>query len=439
MSGKKTERWIKENVEAIAIAVVMALVIRHFAIEAFKIPTESMAPTLLGDRNGKGTGDRILVYKVPYLLGEPSRWDVVVFKYPLNESKNYIKRLVGMGGETLTIDDGDVLIDGKVARKPAHVQEVLFFPFWPGEDGPGMRSDWEADADRWSRTGEGVWEVDSPDGDSLATFGRRVMDRRDFAAHGGENYVGDVRLTLEVTPTGSAGDVVLLRIVEHGRPHELRLAVGEGESTAVWPGGEAPLPGVRLEPGETVEVRFANVDDALRIEVDGEEFGFEFEPGAPLQEEEHGIQFGVERGRARFGAIRIERDEYYTDRRPSYRNVRIPEGHYFMLGDNSPSSNDSRGWEVRRYVMDDGTVWLEDTELNLDPEDRDDRPSAPASTHRVFMDHEGFWRVVKKSEIAERTKEPMPFVPRENLIGKAFFIFWPLDFLHDKFRLGFIR
>ena len=52
MSERKTERWIKENVEAIAIAIVMALIIRQFAIEAFKIPTESMAPTLYGEEYG---------------------------------------------------------------------------------------------------------------------------------------------------------------------------------------------------------------------------------------------------------------------------------------------------------------------------------------------------------------------------------------------------
>ena len=82
-----TERWIKENVEAVAIAVVMALVIRQFAIEAFKIPTESMAPTLLGEVLG-GTGDRILVDKVAFRMGSPARGDVIVFKYPLTASKN---------------------------------------------------------------------------------------------------------------------------------------------------------------------------------------------------------------------------------------------------------------------------------------------------------------------------------------------------------------
>ena len=69
------QRWLKDNLEAIAIAVVMALVIRQFAVEAFKIPTESMAPTLFGERRGL-SGDRILVDKIGPMLGGYRRFDV---------------------------------------------------------------------------------------------------------------------------------------------------------------------------------------------------------------------------------------------------------------------------------------------------------------------------------------------------------------------------
>ena len=148
----------RETVEAFVVAFILALLFRAFLAEAFVIPTGSMAPTLMGahkdlvcdqcgtsfqcgasrERSGPDTrlavvagvcpncryvnaldlanerndatfnGDRILVSKFSYALRDPERWDVIVFKYPGNPKQNYIKRLVGLPGETLTIRHGDV-------------------------------------------------------------------------------------------------------------------------------------------------------------------------------------------------------------------------------------------------------------------------------------------------------------------------------------------
>lgn len=148
----------RETVEAFVVAFILALLFRAFLAEAFVIPTGSMAPTLMGahkdfvcdecgtsfqsgasrERSGPDTrrvvvagicpncrhvnpldlanegndqtfnGDRILVSKFTYTLNEPERWDVIVFKYPGNPKQNYIKRLVGLPNETLTLRHGDV-------------------------------------------------------------------------------------------------------------------------------------------------------------------------------------------------------------------------------------------------------------------------------------------------------------------------------------------
>jgi signal peptidase I len=154
----------KETIESIVVALILAFVFRAFIVEAFKIPTGSMAPTLNGahgtvvcadcgwefayglrdtgesQRGGNVTpdsrvicpncnhvnsnlavsdtarnaeaGDRILVLKWPYDLGGdffgPKRWDVAVFKNPSDGAQNYIKRLAGLPGEVLMIVDGDV-------------------------------------------------------------------------------------------------------------------------------------------------------------------------------------------------------------------------------------------------------------------------------------------------------------------------------------------
>ena len=161
---------VRETVESIVIAFVLAFLFRTFEAEAFVIPTGSMAPTLLGankdvdceecgyayqasassenndgsqgnvllkDREVVGitcpncyhtmtvapysaerdaalsptySGDRILVDKISYQIGEPQRWDVFVFKYPNESATNYIKRLVGLPDETLRIFRGDIFV-----------------------------------------------------------------------------------------------------------------------------------------------------------------------------------------------------------------------------------------------------------------------------------------------------------------------------------------
>ena len=101
--------WFRENLEAIVVAVIMALVIRHFCVEAFKIPTSSMEPTLFGNHPAEGiNGDRILVNKFVYKFQDPKRWDVIVFKYPLDKTKNCIKRLVGLPGDEIKIWGGNI-------------------------------------------------------------------------------------------------------------------------------------------------------------------------------------------------------------------------------------------------------------------------------------------------------------------------------------------
>jgi signal peptidase I len=182
---------VRETVESIVIAFVLAFLFRTFEAEAFVIPTGSMAPTLMGrhkdvecpkcgyryqvsaseeesddpdviptpcvagmcpmckfvlpmvselpnvperlegqdiDKQRSYNGDRILVNKYIYAFSDPKRWDVVVFKYPGDAKVNYIKRLVGLPGETLRVYQGDLFIgdaqavddeDFQISAKPA--------------------------------------------------------------------------------------------------------------------------------------------------------------------------------------------------------------------------------------------------------------------------------------------------------------------------------
>ena len=119
----KTRSVIREWVESIIIAFILAMVIRAFIVQAFKIPTGSMRPTLL-------EGDIILVNKfiygakVPFTgirlsaISQPKRGDVIVFIYPENPKKDFIKRLVAFPGEVVELKNGTIYINAKPLLDP---------------------------------------------------------------------------------------------------------------------------------------------------------------------------------------------------------------------------------------------------------------------------------------------------------------------------------
>ena len=117
--GHKKKSLLREYVEAALIAVFLALFIRTFVIQAYKIPSGSMEPTLL-------VGDHILVnkfiygIKIPFIsktlipIGKPKRGDIIVFKYPLDKRKDYIKRVIGLPGDEIRIMDKEIFINGEL-------------------------------------------------------------------------------------------------------------------------------------------------------------------------------------------------------------------------------------------------------------------------------------------------------------------------------------
>ncbi len=116
--SKSAKNIALEYAEAIIVAVVLALFIRTFVVQAFKIPSESMLNTLL-------VGDYLLVNKfiygtkIPFTdkylwhLKEPRRGEVIVFEYPLDKSRDFIKRCVAVAGDTLEVRNNEVFVNGK--------------------------------------------------------------------------------------------------------------------------------------------------------------------------------------------------------------------------------------------------------------------------------------------------------------------------------------
>jgi signal peptidase I len=118
----KKKGALRENLEAVVIAVILALFIRAFVVQAFKIPSGSMKETLK-------IGDHILVNKFLYGVRlpftditlipgkKPQREDIIVFKYPEDPSKDFIKRVIGLPGDVIQIRDKQLYINHKLFRR----------------------------------------------------------------------------------------------------------------------------------------------------------------------------------------------------------------------------------------------------------------------------------------------------------------------------------
>jgi signal peptidase I len=107
----KYKSMLREWVEVIVVAFLLALMVQTYVVKPFKIPSGSMENTLQ-------VGDMIFVNRFLYLFNSPQRGDVVVFKYPENPNQDFVKRLIGLSGDTVAILDGRVLINGNELGEP---------------------------------------------------------------------------------------------------------------------------------------------------------------------------------------------------------------------------------------------------------------------------------------------------------------------------------
>jgi signal peptidase I len=102
---------IKDWVISILIAVVLAFFIRYYIVELYMVEGPSMRPTLLN-------GERLVVNKFIYRFKEPQRGDVLVFRYPKDPSRDFIKRVIAVPGDTIEMKDGRIFLNGQLQNEP---------------------------------------------------------------------------------------------------------------------------------------------------------------------------------------------------------------------------------------------------------------------------------------------------------------------------------
>ncbi|UCE59080.1 MAG: hypothetical protein JSU63_16750 [Phycisphaerales bacterium] len=517
---------VKETIESIVIALILAFVFRAFVVEAFVIPTGSMAPTLYGahgtivcddcgtefayglrdlkdtrrstsvSSNAKAvcpncshpntrltindiqrnpeTGDRILVLKWPFdfggdLLG-PARWDVVVFKDPADAKTNFIKRLVGLPNEVLMILHGDLYaapvselsdetlaeldegrrgkylrrtgqteerlepvsmrvreeLDEKVriVRKPAEAQEALWFTVYDHDYPPQLldsgQPHWRAilgDSSGWDTSSRRIrYENRTGREDYIELWGKQIRADCAYNIHPRSKppMVADQRVRFVLTPLSNTGSVTV-RVGSTLRPFDgmIRMdgLVMLSNPPDMWKKQDVITIGTQLPPlalNKPVEISVEHVDYRASIRIGGKEVlatssdpseeGYYAPDVRQLRQEAQSRAAVQPRVYATNGVLEIthlavDRDEYYYHVQGGGLALRwapragwaspispilLREDEHFMLGDNTAASKDSRLWDTVAESLD---ARGEDMQLGT--------------------------------------------VPRDQLIGKAFFVYWP--------------
>ena len=252
-------------------------------------------------------GDRILVDKFGYDFREPNRWDVIVFKYPEGANTNYIKRLVGLPNELVSIVGGDIWTsrDGQpatIARKPPHVMQAMLqvvhdsnFPasLMQKEGWPSAWTNW-ADTNLWQSeknrrqftatcsAGQSArlrYQRFKPTSDDwkevrLGTGVRKGVKPdliKDFQAYNaisqGGHWVGDLAVECTLESRSESGRVVF-DLVDGGQQHSCSIDLADGTATLKAAVGVTAVTSTPIRGKGSWEVMFTNVDDELRLFVD---------------------------------------------------------------------------------------------------------------------------------------------------------------------------
>lgn len=479
---------VANTFEWLITAFILAFVFRTFVMEAFRIPTGSMADTLKGAhfrlrcrqcgygydhgfrpdrfRNASGrqfpddtvpagsvtptatrcpscgyrdrsqekmpvaNGDRILVLKCIYQFTDPKRWDVIVFKNPPDPSINFIKRLIGLPGEKVQIIDGDIYINGQISRKPPKVQNELWMPIYDNDYQPVRPREQLFNGSAWSQPFENTegsqwvtsdeaspttFRLDRPEENSIVYNTSIGNDFSATYAYGidapgrGMPYCSDLMTRfscLAASPQASIG----IALSKYERTYRAQVDLSSGTLVVTMHEEGRETEKLTPEPikidnaglNKQTPMKFANVDHRLIFEYGDTKWSYDLgrgegeagritrriEGGRITEQKEPRVEiFGS--GKLTLSHIAIFRDIHYIELSEGNRGrwgqatkepFVLGDDEFFVLGDNSPDSHDCRWWRM------------------------------PGKANKGLDQYR------------------IGTVPRDFLVGKALFVYWPSGF-----------
>ena len=538
----KRETDIAETLQSLLVAFTLALAFRGFVIEGFVIPTGSMAPTLMGQHaryrsavtgyeyafdgsesllvrgiGANGTpswryqavplldpmisqtrpidstsprtivdetrmGDRVLVLKFLYEFFDPERWDVVVFKNPVDPigpSQNYIKRLVGLAGEQLLLADGDVFVadhgaslsEMRVVRKPEYIQDAVWQPVYDSDYIPSSPKTEESvrslgwvgapfQSEKFDLDDTRTWKSSS--GGRL-TWQNDRLSIRDFNAYNYLRYplqgsgkradfnlrqtvpVSDVRIAaaIETDAAEKFGTSLELSALNHRFVYTLRN--GKASLSLLDATGRTlAIEEVDFDPKGSFELDCRNVDQEMSIRIDGSQLVTLRYEWNPMQRLENAyVGFNIRRYVSDPHTLRMRRPEIVWDFSGSdiaLRRVRIDRDLYYKPGRLQPLQQAQANGEV-----------IEGPLFATDP-----RNPAILDKDQFLMlgDNSGFSRDSRywgrpHRLVVDTVGDDSPFIAhRDLLVGKAWCVYFPAPgrissggpaVIPDFGRLRFIR
>jgi signal peptidase I len=307
-------------VAVVAALVAILLLLRSFVVGWYELPAwqVSMAPALVPGLEG---GDAyILADLISYRFRDPRRGEIALFEARSEgEQRTYVKRVMGLPGETVAIRGGDVFVNGERLVKERPLLDAVAVPLF-GEEGfegavdqPGLVQT------RKAHTGFRL-----PDG--------AVETRREFA--------GDVIVEATIGVVGLADSIVFL-LSAGGQPRHQVVFTASGYESGVFVEGRAVVRGkpCQLEPGRTYDLWMTNADRVFRVELDGKEIA---RSEIAAEAADPRLEVALTGTGASVADLRLARDLVYTSRAAPGFSIALGQDEYCMLGDNSPVSRDSR-------------------------------------------------------------------------------------------------
>jgi len=483
---------LRQMIESLVLLAIAVVLFRSFAAEGYMISTGSMAPSLLGfhrqiecpgchfhfargaafdtdtepssefayanhsgeldpearavcpncgrsDINARAVprneGDQLLVHKHVFQFRDPRRWEVAVFRNPSDQRQAYVKRVIGLPGETIEVRHGDIYANGILQRKPFATQQAMRIPvadsvFQVEDDDPDWRERWSVlnEDSLWQRTNDFIFngvnqvqtdwleyrhwirqggshetslpfatwpehlELPSPEynrlqyrhGQLIAVGALTDRERNlwkvrfendafhaaldelfershrapisdlsgyNVASAEGENITYDFMAKVAISDVSGTGRFE----IELANGNHIFTAVADFAHQAIHlfmddelkPVRTVPFPADAFEENAPLVIEFSLFDAQAIVGVNGDAGcePFAFEPGLPVPVRSP-LRFGAAGIACRVQQVQLFRDVYYTDKSKSgIAEWKLDEDDFFVLGDNSPVSVDSRVWD----------------------------------------------------------------------------------------------